>query len=150
MKRPVNDRCEGDKQAVKTQSQKMAPNENEVRIMKEQIIAKVKEAIEAPSCCAGLKAAGEKYLQAVEANAGSAEAKEAAKELVAELEADVNPIEDSIAFFESDMGKQVFGDQLEGMLASFKEAQAAGEDTCLCPACQAGKALLGMKEEILG
>ena len=128
----------------------MAPNENEVRIMKEQIIAKVKEAIEAPSCCAGLKAAGEKYLQAVEANEGSAEAKEAAKELVAELEADVNPIEDSIAFFESDMGKQVFGDQRDGMVASFKEAQAAGEDTCLCPACQAGKALLGMKEEILG
>lgn len=122
--------------------------------MKEQIITKVKEAIEAPSCCAGLKSAGEKYLQAVSANADSAESKEAikaaAKELVAELEADVNPIEDSIAFFESDMGKQVFGDQRDGMVASFKEAQAAGEDTCLCPACQAGKALLGMKEEILG
>ena len=44
---------------------------------------------------------------------------------------------------------QVFGDQRDGMVASFKEAQAAGEDTCLCPACQAGKALLGMKEEIL-
>ena len=30
-----------------------------------------------------------------------------------------------------------------------EEAAAAGEDTCLCPACQAGKALLGMKDEIL-
>lgn len=113
--------------------------------MKEQIIEKVKEAIEAPSCCAGLKAAGEKYLEAVGTDAEA----EAAKALVAELEADVNKIEDSIAFFKSDMGAQVFGDQRDGMVKAFEEAQAAGEDTCLCPACQAGKALLGMKDEIL-
>ncbi len=47
------------------------------------------------------------------------------------------------------MGAQVFGDQRDGMVKAFEEAQAAGEDTCLCPACQAGKALLGMKDEIL-
>ena len=113
--------------------------------MKEQIIEKVKEAIAAPSCCAGLKAAGEKYLEA----AGTDAEAEAAKALVAELENDVQDINDSLAFFKSDMGKQFFGDQVEGMIKAYEEAVAAGEDTCLCPACQAGKALLGMKDEIL-
>lgn len=113
--------------------------------MKEQIIEKVKETIEAPSCFAALKTAGEKYLEAV----GTEAEAEAAKELVAELEKDVNPIEDSIAFFKSDMGAKVFGDQRDAMVKTFEDAAAAGEDTCLCPACQAGKALLGMKDEIL-
>ena len=113
--------------------------------MKEQIIEKVKEAIAAPSCCAGLRAAGERYLEAVRTDAEAG----AAKALVAELENDVQDINDSLAFFKSDMGKQFFGDQVDGMIKAYEEAAAAGEDTCLCPACQAGKALLGMKDEIL-
>lgn len=36
----------------------------------------------------------------------------------------------------------------EGYLAHFKEAKAAGEKWCDCPACVAGKAVLDHKEEL--
>lgn len=108
--------------------------------MNEKIKETLDELLSAESICAPLKAAAEKAKEA----AGTASEKLATAELVEELKKDVNPIGDSLAFFKSDMGKKVFGDKLEGMIKSFEDAAAAGEDTCLCPACQAGKKLLGL------
>ena len=106
---------------------------------KEERIAKVKELMEAPSCCAEAKAAGQAYLDAV----GTEKEAEAQAALVAELKEDVTSIDALIHFAESETGKQVFGEAAAGaMVIAAKNAKAAGEDTCLCNACQAGKALL--------
>lgn len=114
--------------------------------MKDFVKEMVGEILAAPSCCEPLKEAGEKLLAAE----GKDTEAELTKEFIAELEKDVQPIEDSIAFFKSDFGKQVLGDQVGPMIESFEKAQAEGEKTCLCPACQAGAALLARKGEILG
>lgn len=114
--------------------------------MKDFVKEMVGEILAAPSCCEPLKEAGEKLLAAE----GKDTEAELTKEFIAELEKDVQPIEDSIAFFKSDFGKQVLGDQVGPMIESFEKAQAEGEKTCLCPACQAGAALLARKSEILG
>ena len=108
--------------------------------MSNQTVELVKEMIAAGSCYEELKAAGEEYLAAVGTNEEAA----ATEKLVKRMEADVNPIDDSIEFFKSDMGRQVFGDAAEGMITSFEKARDEGEDTCLCPACQAGKKLLAI------
>ena len=106
--------------------------------MSNQTIELVKEMIAAESCYEKLRAAGQEYLEA----AGTDKEADATEKLLKRLEADVNPIEDSIGFFKSDLGKQVFGDAVDGMISSFEKARDEGEDTCLCPASQAGKKLL--------
>ena len=75
---------------------------------------------------------------------------EAAKAYVAELEADIMPIDGLIAFAESDMGAKVFGaDGVKNVLIHAKERKEAGEKYCDCPACAACEALLNKKDEIL-
>ena len=59
----------------------------------------------APSACKEIKEAAQNYLDAV----GKEGEAEAAKAYVAELEADIMPIDGLIAFAESDMGAKVFG-----------------------------------------
>ena len=58
----------------------------------------------APSACKEIKEAAQNYLDAV----GKEGEAEAAKAYVAELEADIMPIDGLIAFAESDMGAKVF------------------------------------------
>lgn len=113
--------------------------------MKKEVLDKVKEVVAAPSCFGALKELGEKAIAAD----GTPEEADAMKAFMTELEKDVQPIGDSLAFFKSDMGKEIFGDQVDGMIEAYEKAQAEGEDTCLCPACQAGKALLAMKGELV-
>ena len=100
----------------------------------------------APSACKEIKEAAQNYLDAV-GNEGEAEA---AKAYVAELEADIMPIDGLIAFAESDMGAKVFGaDGVKNVLIHAKERKEAGEKYCDCPACAACEALLNKKDEIL-
>ena len=47
-----------------------------------------------------------------------------------------------IEFLKSDMGHQIYGDKTDETIAYANERKAAGEDTCICPACQASKAIL--------
>lgn len=69
--------------------------------------------------------------------------------LVAELEEDVLTLDQNIEFFASPAAAEKFGKEAaEGYLAHFKEAKAAGEKWCDCPACAAGKAVLDHKEEL--
>ncbi|MCR5369460.1 MAG: hypothetical protein K6E83_01985 [Clostridium sp.] len=106
---------------------------------KEERIAKVQEMISAPSCCAELKEAADAYLAAV----GTEKEADAEKALAAELKEDVTPIDGLIAFAGSPTGEQIFGkEQAQAMLKAAQDAKAGGEDTCICAACQAGKALL--------
>ena len=118
--------------------------------MKQETLNFVKEQtaalIAAPSCSAEAKAAAEKWLTAV----GTAEEAEATKAYVAELEADIMPIDGLIAFAGSDAGVGVFGAELaKNILAHAEEIKAAGAEYCDCPACAACKAILEKKAELL-
>lgn len=100
----------------------------------------------APSACKEIKEAAQNYLDAV----GKEGEAETAKAYVAELEADIMPIDGLIAFAESDMGAKVFGaDGVKNVLIHAKERKEAGEKYCDCPACAACEALLNKKDEIL-
>ena len=118
--------------------------------MTQETLAYVKEQtaalIAAPSCSAEAKAAAEKWLAAV----GTAEEKEATKAYLAELEADIMPIDGLIGFAGSEVGVGVFGAEMaKNILAHAKEIKAAGAAYCDCPACTAVKAILDKKAEML-
>ena len=118
--------------------------------MKQETLNFVKEQtaalIAAPSCSAEAKAAAEKWLAAV----GTADEAETTKAYVAELEADIMPIDGLIAFAGSDAGVGVFGAELaKNILAHAEEIKAAGAEYCDCPACAACKAILDKKAELL-
>ena len=118
--------------------------------MKQETLNFVKEQtaalIAAPSCSAEAKAAAEKWLAAV----GTAEEAEATKAYVAELEADIMPIDGLIAFAGSEAGVGVFGAELaKNILTHAEEIKAAGAEYCDCPACAACKAILDKKAELL-
>ena len=111
-----------------------------------EIIEKVKAVADAPSCYVGLREAVEEYLSSV----GTEKEKEAAKTLVAELEADVSTIDSVIAFFESDKGKEYFGAETAANMAKHAhEVKDAGGKYCDCPACAPGKIILDNRDVIL-
>ena len=94
--------------------------------------------IAAPSCSAEAKAVG------------TAEEAEVTKAYIAELEADIMPIDGLIGFAGSEAGVGVFGAELaKNILAHAKEIKAAGAAYCDCPACAACKAILDKKAELL-
>ena len=94
----------------------------------------------AHSCSAEAKAAAEKWLAAV----GTAKEAEVTKDYIAELEADIMPIDGLIGFAGSEAGIGVFGAELaKNILAHAKEIKAAGA------ACAACKAILDKKAELL-
>ena len=99
----------------------------------------VKELIAAPSCCQELREAGENYLKALDTGAEKA----AAAALLQELRDDVCTLDQTIPFFESERGAQLFGaERAEAMAAHARELKARGEKWCDCPACAAGVKIL--------
>lgn len=113
---------------------------------KAEITEKVNDLVNAPSCCAPLKALAEAWLKAQ----GTAEEKAMSAKLVAELEQDVQPAENSLHFFESATGQKIFGAETAAQMAAhFRELVASGGKWCDCPACTAGRAILDNKEVIL-
>lgn len=114
---------------------------------KEEMIARVKDLIAAPSCYAGLKEKAEAYLNAV----GTAHEKEAAKTLEKELSGDVQSIDTVLAFFKSDAAGGIFGKETaEKMAAHAEDIKGKGAKFCDCPACSAGKDILDHKDVLLG
>lgn len=102
--------------------------------------------LQAPSACKEIKTAAQNYLDA----AGTAGEADAANAYVAELEADIMPIDELISFAGSDMGAKVFGaDGAKKILVHAKDIKSAGARYCDCPACAACEALLNKKDEIL-
>ena len=73
--------------------------------VREYVTEKVKALINAPSCCGQAKAAGENWLKA----AGTDQEAEQTKNLIAELEMDIMPVDGLIAFAGSEAGAKVFG-----------------------------------------
>lgn len=87
--------------------------------------------------------AAQSWLDAI----GTPDEAQAAKKLIAELEEDVEPIDDLIAFGKSDRCAQIFG--AAGLLAHAQELKAAGAKYCDCPACAVAAAILEKKDELL-
>ena len=107
---------------------------------------KTRELMTAPSCCAELKAAAQAWLDA----AGTVKEQEETKKYIAELEADIMPVDGLIGFAESEAGAQVFGpEKTKEVAAHGREIKAAGAKYCDCPACAAAEAILAKKDQML-
>lgn len=106
----------------------------------------VQEMINAHSCYPALKEAGQEYLDSI----GSKNEKEAARKLIEYTQDCVEKIDNVLAFFQSDDGKKVFGEETALTLTKqAQEVKAKGGKYCFCPACTAGVELLERKAEIL-
>ena len=115
--------------------------------VKDFMVSKVNELVDAGSCCGELKALGKAFLEAV----GTEKEEEALKALLAEIEEDIMPIEGLISFANSDAGAQVFGgaDKAKEVAAHGEAVKAAGGKYCDCPACAACEAILERKSELI-
>lgn len=114
--------------------------------VRDYVVGKVKELMDAPSCCKEAKDAAKNWLDAIDTDKEA----EAAKNLIAELEEDIMPIDGLIAFAGSEAGAQVFGeDTAKNVLTHAEEIKASGAKYCDCAACAACEAILEKKDEIL-
>ncbi len=110
--------------------------------VKDYVAQKVKELMDAPTCCAEAKAAAQNWLDAL----GTDQEAQQAKNLIAELEMDIMPVDGLIAFADSEAGAQVFGaETAKNVAAHGREIKAAGAKYCDCPACNAVAAILENK-----
>ena len=101
---------------------------------REFIVDRVKELLEAPSCCQELRVVAQGYLAALDTPGE----KKAGETLIAELEKDVQDIDSVLALFTSDAGKKMFGENAAAHLAETAiKVKEAGGKTCFCPACAA-------------
>ena len=71
------------------------------------------------------------------------EALAAAAALLQEIREDVCTLDQTIPFFESELGAQIFGaERAEAMAAHAREIKEQGAKWCDCPACAAGVKIL--------
>ena len=108
-----------------------------------KVIEKVKELIAAPSCNPELKEIAGEWLDSI----GMPDETEKFNALLGNAEACKTPIDGCIEFLKSDMGKKIYGDKAETVLKDAENRKAAGEDTCICPACQACKEILKLAKK---
>lgn len=114
--------------------------------IREAAEAKTRELINAPTCSSEAKEAAQRWLGAL----GTENERTETESYIKELEEDIMPIDNLIAFAGSDAGKGYFGaDTAAGIVAHAKDIKAAGGKYCDCPACLAVKDLLDMKDEML-
>ena len=117
--------------------------------MEQQVLAfvteKTRELISAPSCSREAKEAAQNWLDAV----GTPAQKTQTQKYLAELEADVVPIDQLIQFAGSVEGREYFGADTAARIESHaREIKAAGAKYCDCPACQAAVAILEKRQEL--
>ena len=111
-----------------------------------EISEKTRELIKAPTCCKELKESAQRWLDAV----GTASEKEQTEKYISELEADIMPIDNLIAFAQSENGSAYFGREKAAQVADHAlEVKAAGARFCDCPACIIVGEILSRKEELL-
>ncbi|WP_130864357.1 molecular chaperone Hsp90 [Bacilliculturomica massiliensis] len=111
------------------------------------VVQKTRELIEAPTCSSETKAAAQAWLEAV----GTGKEAEETKKYIEELEADIMPIDNLIAFAGSDAGVQYFGAETAGNIVEHaREIKAAGAAYCDCPACAVVAEILEKKDSLLG
>lgn len=109
-------------------------------------VEKTQELIAAPTCCLEAKTAAQTWLDAI----GTEKEATETKNYIAELEADIVPIDNLISLAESDDGISIFGaDTAKNIVIHAKEIKAAGAKYCDCPACTAAIAILENKKSLL-
>ena len=102
--------------------------------------------MQAPTCSGETKAAAQAWLDAV----GTAAQDEQTRAYIAELEADIMPVDRLIGFASSEEGAAYFGaETAAGVAAHAREIKAAGGQFCDCPACAIVAEILAKKDEIL-
>lgn len=110
------------------------------------VIEKTHELINSHTCSSETKASAQAWLSSV----GSENEAEETKKYIEELEADIMPIDNLIAFSSSDDGIKYFGEETaKGIAEHAKEIKAAGAKYCDCPACNAVAAILDKKDSLL-
>lgn len=113
----------------------------------EYAVEKTKELIAAPTCSKETKDSAQAWLDAV----GTEKEAEVTKQYIAELEADIMPIDNLIGFAGSEAGREYFGEETAGEIAAHAgEIKANGGKYCDCPACVAVAEILEKKSELLG
>lgn len=111
------------------------------------VMEKTQDLIHSPSCCKEAKDAAQAWLAAV----GTEQEAEATKAYIAELEADIIPIDGLISFLNSEHAAELFGEEKAKLMeAHGREIKAAGAKYCDCPACTAVAAILEKKAELMG
>ncbi len=114
---------------------------------KHTLIEKAKKMAAAPSCCADLKQVAQAYFDAL----GTADEKTAAKNLIAEIEEDITPIDRLVAFAHSAHAVEIFGAEgAKKFAAHADELQASGAKYCDCGACAPALEILQSKEILIG
>ena len=115
--------------------------------VKEYVIQKLNEMTSIPYCCEEAKSAAADWMNAL----GTDKEAEQTEKLLAELEEDLLPIDNYIAFAGSEAGINVFGgeDGAKKEISRTKERKAAGAKYCDCPACAAALAVLDKREELI-
>ena len=113
---------------------------------KQTLIEEIKKMAAARTCCPDLKRAVQSYLIAL----GKHNEKIAAKNLIAEIEKDLFPIEELAAFARSARAIQILGKEgARKLLAHVNELKASGAKYCDCPACTSAAEILQYKEILL-
>ncbi len=113
--------------------------------LKTYMIEKVTALMEATTCCAEAKAVCREWLDA----AGTDKEAEATKKLMAEVEADIMPIDTLIVFAGSETGAKVFGAEMAKNVKNHaEEIKGKGALYCDCPACAACEAIIAKKAEL--
>jgi len=114
--------------------------------LKDYLIEKTHDLINAPSCSKEAKDAAQKWLDAV----GTENEKVQTKKYIEELEEDIMPIDGLIGFLSSEASIQLFGaDTADKMLKHAKELKASNAQYCDCPACSAAAAILEKKSLLI-
>lgn len=114
--------------------------------IKEFVIEQTKNLINAGSVCKEAKEAANRWLKAVNT---SAEKDETIKYL-AELEEDLESVDDLLAFTRSDLSAKLFGEEKSKVFLSHaEELYNSGAKYCDCPACAACAMILAKKDEML-
>ena len=113
---------------------------------KKEMIEVVRRMMAAPSCCAEARAAGQRWLDAL----GKADEATEARSLIAELEADLVPIDGLIAFMGSEEGATLFGaEKAKEFEAHGREIKTKGAKYCDCGACSAALKVLDHRDVLL-
>ena len=106
---------------------------------KDQILEKTKKIVEAKSCYADLKTAATAWMDSI----GKADENEKFDKYIEMLKACVTPIDGCIAFSETDMAKQIFGEEgAKAVHDNSIKAKENGAKYCICDACTAGGEIL--------
>ena len=111
----------------------------------QEVVEKTRALIVAPTCSAETKAAAQRWLGAV----GTDGELDETKKYLEELQADIMPIDNLIAFAQSDKGVQYFGAQSAAQIAAHaQEIKAAGAQYCDCPACALVEEILQKRDAL--